>query len=82
MPKSDRAIVVKEGITVGDTTYKPGDEAELAKVTPQWNLNQMAAKGWITGDWSSVGLTPADEAKAIADAQESAAPARKSGRKR
>lgn len=69
--KSDRAIV--EPVVYGDTQYKPGMEAELAKVAPQWNLAQMKSKGWIEGDWSSVGLTPEEEAEAVAEVQAEAA---------
>lgn len=69
MAKSDRAILVPEGIVVGDTKFKPGDEKELASAdVPQWNLQQMIDKGFISGDWSKAGLTPEEEAKAVAEA--------------
>ena len=79
MPKSDRTI--NESIVVGDTTFEPGDEAELAKIAPQWNLKQMADKGWISGDWSEVGVTPEEEAEANAAAA-AAATKPTTGRKR
>lgn len=48
--KSDRAIATK--VVVGDTIYEPGDEDALARATPQWNLDQMVTKGFLSGDWS------------------------------
>jgi hypothetical protein len=72
MPKPKREIV-EPGVVVGDTKFKPGDEAALAKVAPQWNIDQMVAKGWLTGDWSNVGLTPEEEAEVAEETQAAAA---------
>ena len=79
--KSDRAIV--EPVVYGEKKFKPGQEAELAEVAPQWNLAQMKSRGWISGDWSKVGLTPEEEAEAAEEAAAAAAagkPAPKTGR--
>lgn len=74
--KPKRRIV--ESFTYGDALYREGDESELAKSgIPQWNLDQIAAKGWISGDWKDAGLSPEEEAEAVAEAQsEASAPAR------
>jgi len=59
--KSDRAIVTP--VTVADKLFEAGMEDELARVTPQWNLNAMVEKGWLSGDWSDAAAeaAPSDE---------------------
>lgn len=66
MAKKIRAIA--EPIVFGKKTYKPGDEDALAAVAPQWNINEMFNKGWLSGDWSDAGLTPEEVVDAAATA--------------
>ena len=79
MPKKNRAIALESGIVFDKKTFKPGDEDELASVAPQWNLDQMAGAGWLTGDWSNAGVTPEEES--AANEEKLAAATKPSGRK-
>lgn len=64
--KKNREIAHEGGIVYGDTTYEKGDESKLAKVCPQWNIDQMVRDGWLKGDWKDAGLDPEEEQEAIA----------------
>lgn len=67
MPKKpNRAIVAEGGIVYGTKKYTAGQEDELAAACPQWNIDQMVAANWLTGDWSNAGLTPDEEADVAA----------------
>lgn len=79
MAKSDRAILVPEGVVVGKKAFKPGEEVGLADALVEARataplVREMADKGFISGDWSKVGLTPDEEADAIAETVEAAKP--------
>lgn len=80
MAKNDRAILRPEGVVVGKKAFKPGEEVGLAdalveaRATPPL-VREMADKGFISGDWSKVGLTPDEEADAIAESVETPKPA-------
>lgn len=62
MPKDNRRI--HSAIRHGSTTYKDGMEDELAAAASQEQLERLASRGAISGDWTSA--APAVEAEETA----------------
>lgn len=79
MATGDRAINVPEGIVFGTKVYKPGSEDSLAKVAPQTIINEMVGRGWLSGDWSDVGVT-AEQVDEAAEKAATAAAKKKAGK--
>lgn len=53
--------------------YKAGDEAALALVLPQSDIDRLAAKGVLTGDWSSAPGESSEPAETDSAVDESSA---------
>jgi len=52
MAESKKAAIVR-GVYLGNKTYAPGQESELAEVASAAMLERLSARGAISGEWSS-----------------------------